>query len=160
MKNRTCISFALAVFIVHGMTKSAMAAKPAAGYASNSSNMTAAFARINEPMAVDTTVQDGTAFRHEKNEYNFYLSSCAKDGGCKAFQARACYDMPNANLTKVNAWNRDRLYARAMIDSTGRLCMDMVHQMPNEKIDDASLAEILKLFLDIRASVPDFFNKP
>lgn len=160
MKTRIRIFLGLAVIAIHGMATSAMAAKPDAGYFSSGANMKAAFARIGEPMAVDPSVAGGTSFRHEKNEYNFYLSLCSQDGGCKAFHAQACYDMPDANLTKVNAWNRDRLYARAMIDRSGRLCLDMIHQMPNEKIDDAALAEILRLFRDIRAEAPDFFNKP
>jgi hypothetical protein len=160
MKIHSCISVGLAILAAHAMTTNAMAAKPTTDFFSNSPNIAAAFARINEPMAIDPAVAGGTTFRHAKNEYSLYLAGCSQQGGCKTLQVQACYDMPNVNLAKANAWNRERQFARAFLDSTGRLCLDIVHMMQNEKTNDASLAEILKLFLDVRALAPDFFNKP
>ena len=150
---------ALAAFAV-ALSISAPAAAQDARYVVDAKSMAGAFTRIGEPMVADTPNELGPVFRHDKGEYFLTLAHCAGGTGCKTIQLRACYEYPNANVAKANAWNRDKMFARAAMDANGRLCVDMVYLALDGKIDDVTLAGVLQMYREVRLAAPDAFNKP
>lgn len=57
--------------------------------------------------------------------FGLYFYNCDKGKNCQSVQFYAGFQKPKMDLTRVNAWNRDKRFGRAYIDKDGDAAIEM-----------------------------------
>lgn len=102
----------------------------------------------------------GVQFTEKNNHFFVYLNGCTQGARCTSVYVGACFEVDFASLGKVNAWNRDKLNARAFVDSRNRLCVDDVVYALDGVIDVKYLGLSVAKFRVVTGDLNGNFNTP
>ena len=118
------------------------------------------FAEIGESISLVEMLSNGALFRQKDNNFDIYANGCTNGEACSSVSIQGCFVVDFASLGTVNAWNRDKLYARAYLDSQNRLCIDDVVFAPGSAVDVKYLGLSVEKYRSIIGDLKGNFGSP
>ena len=93
------------------------------------------------------------------SEFRVYFYGCETGGDCTSLQFSAGYDLDNAlSSSKMNQWNTENRYSRALIDDEGDPFIRMDLVMYGDGMGTRNFAEVLDIWRLLIEDFEDFID--